>query len=452
MGAAQSIPVIGETVTVIDSGVKLVAAGACAVTGAILDEKDAKDAAKHFVKDAGNSWVEYSERNVIAAPVRAFVHAVDDDDKEAKRVLKKMGKSVEQVVDSTPVLGHAKGIGHYIVGDTEHGHDCMKGASRTLAVVGAGALTGGVGGGVVLGGFAGASSGVAYDGLVSGIESEVKGKDCPYGTFASIEQAIHADKKKDGYGFIKSAIDTGYSLTGDFLSGASAAKTAKKLNKASRQRKALKDRIGREGAEDVIDTGKRLEQITKDVQGDNHVCTKAKNLDTGEAAYGTNRRCRQQIRMNEYDSRGEASGYVSRTNARRGNAGEFSREAGILERTANNMDMDYEPRVGTRSPRACAEHQAFNDLGTHGAESNIRTTSVTSRNGNITAIKRCANCMQFGELMGDVITDRIDGVPVPTKQFVVDMSLAAAKSAAPYAVAAIAVCGTCDETDDCESD
>lgn len=219
MGAAQSVPGVGETVTAIDSGVKLVAAGASAVAGAILEDDDAaREGAKKFAKDAGNCWVEYSERNVIAAPVRAFVHeVVAGDKKEAERVLKKVGKSVEQIVDSTPVLGHVKGIGHYIAGDTEHGHDCMKGASRALAVVGAGALTGGVGGGVVLGGLAGTSSGVTYDLMVSGIESTVKGKDCPYGTFASINQAIEAGEQYDGYGVINAAINTGYSLSGDFF-------------------------------------------------------------------------------------------------------------------------------------------------------------------------------------------------------------------------------------------
>ena len=453
MGAAQSVPGLGETVTAIDSGVKLVAAGSCAVVGEILHDEDAKDAAKKFAKDAGNSWVEYSERNVIAAPVRAIVHVVADDNEEAERVLKKMGKSVEQVVDNTPALGHVKGIGHYIAGDTKHGDDCMKGASRTLAVVGAGALTGGVGGGVVLGGLAGASSGVAYDGMVTAIESSVKGKDCPYGTFASINQVIEAGKQDDGHGVINAFIDTGYSLSGDFFAGAAAAKTAETLNEASKQRRALKEEIGREGAEDVIDTAKRLEKLTEDVQGDNHVCTKAKNLGTGDTAYGTNKRLRQQMRMKEFNSRGKASGYASRTNARKGRVGEFPREAGILERTADDMHMDYKPRVGTRAPRACAEHQAFNDLGTHGARSNIRTASVTSRNGKITAIKRCHNCMQFGELMGDVTTDRIHGMAVPTKQFVLDKSLAAAKSAAPYTIAAVAVCADWDEdTDDSESD
>ncbi|XP_031552708.1 uncharacterized protein LOC116289905 [Actinia tenebrosa] len=449
MGAVQTIPVVGEIVTVIDSGVKVVAAGSCALVGEIMDEQDAKNAAKKFVKDAGNSWVEYSERNIIVAPVRATIHGIAGDEKEAVRVVKKMGKSAEQVIDSTPVVGHIKGVGHYIAGDTEHGHDCMKGASRTLAVVGAGALTGGVGGGVVLGGLAGASSGFAYDGTVSVIESNVKNEDRPYGVIASIDQAIQSDKKKDGYGVINSVIDVGYSLTGDFVAGSAAAKTSKTLNKASKQRKALKKSVGKEGAKDVLDTAKKLKEVTKDVKGDSHVCTKAKNLETGEKAYGTNRRCRQELRMNKYASEGEASGYNSKTNAKKGNVGEFSREAGVLERAANERNMDIEPRVGNRAPRACAEHQAFDKLGTNGAEAEIRTTSVTSHNGNITAIERCNNCVQFGELMGDVVTDRIHGMPVPTSQFVLDTSMPAIKTAGMYAAGAVIVCSVCGESDDC---
>lgn len=325
----------------------------------------------------------------------------------------------------------------------------MKGASRTLAVVGAGALTGGVGGGVVLGGLAGASSGVAYDGTVSFIESNVKNENRPYGVIASIDQAIESDKKNDGYGVIDSAINVGYSVTGDFLAGSAAAKTSKALNKASKQRKALEKTVGKEGAKDVVDTAKKLQEVTKDVKGDKHVCTKAKNLETGEKAYGTNRRCRQDIRMNEYASKGKKSGYTSKTNAKKGHVGEFSREAGILEQTANDMNMDIVPKVGNRAPRACAEHQAFDKLGTHGVESNVRTTSVTSHNGNITAVKRCDNCVQFGELMGDVPTDRIHGMPVPTRQFVLDTSMPAIKSAGIYAAGAIAVCSFCGETEDC---
>ena len=419
MGAAQSIPVIGETVTVIDSGVKLVAAGACAAVGEILDDDDAKEAAKSFVGDAGKTWKEYSERNLIVAPVRAGVHGIAGDGKEAKRVLKKMGKSVEQVVDSTPVVGHAKGVVHYMVGDTEHGHNCMKGATRAVAVVGAGMLTGGVGGGAVLGGMAAVSGGVAYDATVSAIESEVKHKDCPYGVFKSIGHIKKSDKERDGHGVISSVIDIGYTVAGDFVAGAAAAratKSAQKSLKARRQKNALREKIGEKGVKDVVETAKKLKGETKHVKGDKHVCTKTKDIKTGKTEFGYNRRLRRQVRQANYAKRGKASGYRSKTNAMKGHPDEFSREDGLLETAANESNLEINPQ-NNRAPRACAEHDAFNKLGTHGGETNVRTCSVMKTDGGFVAVKRCDNCQQFGSLMGDVVTDRVAGMPVPTTEF-----------------------------------
>ena len=419
MGATQSIPVIGETVTAIDSGVKLVAAGVCAAAGEILDDDEAKEAAKSFVGDAGKTWREYSERNLIVAPIRASVHSIAGDEEEAKRVLKKMGKSVEQVVDSTPVVGHAKGAVHYMVGDTEHGHNCMKGATRAVAVVGAGVLTGGVGGGAVLGGMAAVSGGVAYDATVSAIETEVKDKDCPYGVFKSIDQIKKSDKERDGHGVISSVIDIGYAVTGDFVAGAAAAratKSAQKSIKARQQKNALREKIGEKGAKDVVETAKKLESETKHLKGDKHVCTKTKDANTGKTEFGFNRRCRREMRKAEYAKKGKASGYRSKTNAIKGHPDEFSREAGLLENAANDSNIEINPQ-NNRAPRACAEHDAFNKLGTHGGESNVRTCSVMKTDGDFVAVKRCDNCQQYGSLMGDVVTDRVDGMPVPTTEF-----------------------------------
>ena len=47
MGAVKSVPVIGEIATVVESTVKIVAAGSCAVVGAT-------DAAKTCAESAGN--------------------------------------------------------------------------------------------------------------------------------------------------------------------------------------------------------------------------------------------------------------------------------------------------------------------------------------------------------------------------------------------------------------
>lgn len=81
---------------VIDSGVKLVVVGVFVVVGVILDDDVVREGVKKFVKDVGNCWVEYFERNVIVVLVCVFVYeVVVGDKKEVERVLKKVGKFVE---------------------------------------------------------------------------------------------------------------------------------------------------------------------------------------------------------------------------------------------------------------------------------------------------------------------------------------------------------------------
>jgi hypothetical protein len=46
------------------------------------------------------------------------------------------------MVDGIPVVGHVKGGVHYALGQNDKGDACMKGASRTAAVIGAGIFTG----------------------------------------------------------------------------------------------------------------------------------------------------------------------------------------------------------------------------------------------------------------------------------------------------------------------
>lgn len=87
----------------------------------------------------------------------------------------------------------------------------------------------------MLGGLVGVTGGVGYDLTVTGIESGVKREVRPYGIFASIDQMIKSDKKRDGYaGVIDSVTNIGYGLTGDFVSGAAAAKTVKSINKSAK--------------------------------------------------------------------------------------------------------------------------------------------------------------------------------------------------------------------------
>ena len=409
MGASQSIPIYGEILTAFDFGVKLVLSGVFAVAGKIAGNEGLKNGASTFYGDARKTFVEYSERSIIMAPLRAARHYHTGQREEAGRVLRKMCRSVEEVVDNTPLIGHVKGVVHYFAGDTEHSYNCMIGSSRSAVVFGVGALSGGLGFGVGVGGAFGFLGGVAYDAVITRAEKR------PYGVVKLAGKVLKALQEGDPYESARSLLDLTYTVGGDALAGASAAETVE-LYKAKKQRSALEKKVGKEAAQDHVDAAKELNTLTEDINGDGHVCTKAKNLDTGKAEYGVNERCRQGVRMNEFKKKGEASGYKSITNAKKGNPGEFPKSPGVLEKAAKQQSIEVNP-IGKRSPQACAEHHAFNKLGTHGRESNVSASSVMKTGDGYKAVGRCGNCQQYGKLMGKVPSDQIHGMSVPVREF-----------------------------------
>lgn len=206
MGAAQSIPVIGEIVTVAESGGKTIAAGACKVFGA-------DDAAQELIDGAGKSWENYAEVNLIVSNVRVVAAKIDGDDKEADRLLGKQGDAWTEVAENTPVVGHAVGVYHYIDGDTDAGDRCMIGASRTTAVMVATVATGGLGAGALAVGSAAAGAGLAYDGIATGINSAVKDDFAPTGTIAAVKHAVETGNASDIF-------DVAAAPVGDFTAGA----------------------------------------------------------------------------------------------------------------------------------------------------------------------------------------------------------------------------------------
>ncbi|KDR70002.1 hypothetical protein GALMADRAFT_900591 [Galerina marginata CBS 339.88] len=84
------------------------------------------------------------------------------------------------MVDSIPVLGHVKGVVHLIKGDTDKFWESEEAATRTLVILGAGALTVSTGGAAapIL---AGVVAGLVYDAATTGIESARHGKFDPQG-------------------------------------------------------------------------------------------------------------------------------------------------------------------------------------------------------------------------------------------------------------------------------
>ncbi|ORY41362.1 hypothetical protein BCR33DRAFT_826300 [Rhizoclosmatium globosum] len=178
MGNAASIPVIGEIVTVAEAAGKTAAAGACAMV--------------------------------------ARVKQLTSSSKE---------EAWDGVGSSLPVVGHVKGVVHYAMGDTAKGDAAMKAASRSAVVLAATVATGGAG--ALVCGAAAVGTGVAMDGITTGIDSAVHKEYRPAGIIEASTRAHQTGDPNDIFAAVAIPV-------GDFASGAmygktAAAKGAKKL-------------------------------------------------------------------------------------------------------------------------------------------------------------------------------------------------------------------------------
>lgn len=91
-------------------------------------------------------------------------------------------ESVVCIINGTPVVGHAKAMAHYAMGDYESGNDAMKAASRTVGVITGGTMGMAIGGPTlaVAGGIAG---GAAVDAIATKVESSSANEYRPNGVF-----------------------------------------------------------------------------------------------------------------------------------------------------------------------------------------------------------------------------------------------------------------------------
>jgi hypothetical protein len=174
MGNTDSIPVISQT----KSAVQFIAG----------DSKGAAKTQQNFVKGCPG----LSQAVALGAVIAGETEYAEESQKY-------FIKNMSNVADSIPVVGHAKGIVHYAVGDTEGGDEAMKSASRSVGVV-----AGGVGGFVVggpIGAYAGGvAGGMAADTVISIADTIVHDESRPYGHIQSLERLV--DGKMDaGEGF-----------------------------------------------------------------------------------------------------------------------------------------------------------------------------------------------------------------------------------------------------------
>lgn len=186
MGAAQSIPVVGEIVTVLDSGTRTILAGGCELFG---DTKDAKE----LIKGAGDSWKHYTDVNLIAANVRVVVAKIEGDQKTADYLMDKEKEAWTDVAENTPVVGHVVGLVRLAEGDKEGAKRAFFAATRSTLVAGAAIATGGAGGAAAAATF----TGLAADGVMTAANSVGKHEFAPVGTFAGVTRAVNSGSVND---------------------------------------------------------------------------------------------------------------------------------------------------------------------------------------------------------------------------------------------------------------
>ena len=96
---------------------------------------------------------------------RAAVEAATGHKDDSLDTLKTVGKTAENMVEGTPVIGHARATIHYIADDTKRGNEIMNTASWSAAVE-----AGGVVGILACGpACAGAAAAGATGGVIAGI-------------------------------------------------------------------------------------------------------------------------------------------------------------------------------------------------------------------------------------------------------------------------------------------
>ena len=386
MGAGKSIPGVSEVLTTGESVGKLIGAAGCSIAG---KEK----AAQQLLKASGDSWVDYTERQFIAAGINIFVRNRRGDEEGARKVSEKLAQSLEDLADGLPVVGHVKGIVHYSKGDREHGDKCMKDASKSLAV--ACAMTVTAGAGALVAGSVAVASSTGMDGVITACDSAAHREFRPHGEIAAIDLAI---KTKDPNAIANAVL----APIAEFGMAAVSEAIGNRI-KAARMKKNMKKHqfsVARKSANALRKAPRHKRSA---------VATTVKNTKTAKMHTGFSSKLR------------------NRMNARKAKMTSHSKSA--LQR---KVKLNGKTAL-KRDPKTCAEHPTYdsyynaNKDVSHAVEASVERDYKT---GNLTVVERCDNCKQYESAMGAVDkqligTDMTDPVWVDCKAASLDMQVKA---------------------------
>ena len=342
----------------------------------------------------------FSRQCPVVSQIRSACEWAQGDSNAARDTQKQCLGFLSDVVDGIPAVGHVKGGVHYAFGDKDGGDKAMKSASRTTGVMGGG-VVGFFAGGPIGAAAGGVAGGLAMDGITTGIDSAVHKEYRPSGMVAQVTE-IAKDPKDPGVWFDTMAIPVFDAMTG-VSAGKGAARIANKI-KAKRlpynkNKAAITKKVGKANYKHIKSTAdmarKQMRKgAARGVKKPAYVVSHTKDLKTGKTYTGKNLK------------------------ARKGMSGK-NHMTGLKGRTKSNLQkkVSNAGKILKRDPRSCAEHQAVNQLYNDRPlvkPDEIRTCTVTgdAKTGKVRALKRCDNCMQFGDAMGSVPTDEIAGMGI----------------------------------------
>lgn len=360
---------------------------------------------------ARQTQVNFSKQCVLVSQVRSAVEVFTDGHEAARETQLEFVHVLSGVANGIPVCGHAKGIVHYICGDRQGGDDAMKAATRTAGALAGGALGFAAGGppGAVACGIAGAT---IVDGITTGVESKLHGQLKANGILKEVSDLV--DNPTDAGKWF----DTAFTLVADGTTGYLGMKATEELPTAGAfrsfqcKRNALIDNVGKTAAGDLIEAGRRMKQVRntyKILDNDgNHVISLVKDKKTGKIYEGHNQNIRTLCKKKV--NRGE----IVLENADR----IYDYPGGKKAQTNFQLENpDIERVLPTRKPTSCAEHAAYDQYCKENPHADPHNswviTAKYNKGGDITAIKRCENCMAFKNRMGAAPGDIVPGFKIP---------------------------------------
>lgn len=207
---------------------------------------------------------------------------------------------------------------------------------------------------------------------------------------------------------------------GDGMTGVAAANIYRKCTKA-RQQSQLKQEVQKENdlkTKQLEDLSKKIEKqgVKNPEEVANSMCKEAKNLKQNVTDKEPQLLKAEPRYYKDRDPNGHVNGHTSVTMMDKdGNQSTgYSRrladanETPRFEPGTSRLELDnpnVQP-VMRRPLNACAEHMAYQNI-----LNPIITYAIQIKHGVVQCIERCPNCEQFD--LGNVITDSMNGTPVP---------------------------------------